>query len=596
MTRIFSTFILSICTLVSFSQVYTDYVGAGHSEGMVITASDNLAGTNAENTFNAKGMDGKLFEAMRFLNQATMGASNAEAQALVDGGMDFNGWLDNQFNQPINYLTDDMQSIWTEIYNYYISIGEDPNNIFGPYSIHFNYAWWHVNMTTTDMLRQKMAMVLSEKLVISENSDIGDMALRMTDYYDLLLNNAFGNYKDLLRAVSLHPCMGYYLSHLNNPKSDPGENIHPDENYAREIMQLFSIGLYELNIDGTRKQDINGDDIPTYDNNDIKELAKVFTGLGPGDINENVTWTNDPYFGLSFYGTDVTVPMAMYESWHEPGVKTILGGITIPSGQTGMQDIDMAIDSLFEHPNVGPFISHFLIQRLIKSNPSPAYVARVATVFNDDGNGVRGDLKAVIKAIFLDDEARTGTAMLSNENGRLLPPMQRLSQFANAFDLDSPLGRFWHVGYELFDELGQHTLWSPTVFNFYLPDFQPLGDIQNADLVAPEFQIHNTATAVNWVNRVNAWTLWDYLMYTWEDNAFNPDITIITTEFMPLALESELLINAIDKRVTFGQLTDDNRTFIRNALDGLPVWTDDWNRVRLAIYLVTMSADYSITR
>jgi uncharacterized protein (DUF1800 family) len=201
------------------------------------------------------------------------------------------------------------------------------------------------------------------------------LGLAGTTYYDKLLKNSFGNFRTLIEDVTLDVAMGVYLSHLNNPKSDTSENIHPDENYAREVMQLFTIGLFELNLDGSYKLDSNNNRIPTYTQKEIKEFAKIFTGLGLSAVMEN-PWIDTAIFGVNFYYADFTKPMRMYDAFHEPGQKVLLNGRIIPEGQTGMKDIKDALDILYNHPNTGPFFAKQLIQRLIKSNPTPGYKER----------------------------------------------------------------------------------------------------------------------------------------------------------------------------------------------------------------------------
>ncbi|MEL7251890.1 MAG: DUF1800 family protein, partial [Bacteroidota bacterium] len=243
-----------------------------------------------------------------------------------------------------------------------------------PYWYYWKMAWWNNILRSEDHVRQRVTHALSQIFVISEKSNLQLSGPGMANYYDLLHQHAFGNFRDLLYDISLHPMMGFYLSHINNPKSDEANNIHPDENYAREIMQLFSIGLFELNPDGTRQLDDNGNPIPTYDNNDIKEFAKIFTGLAPAGY----WWPWEDYslyppeWGSEYNESPATVvtwePMVAFDNWHEPGPKYLLRGQQVPAGQTTLEDINDAIDNLFHHPNVGPFIGKLLIQRLVKSN------------------------------------------------------------------------------------------------------------------------------------------------------------------------------------------------------------------------------------
>ncbi|HQX45411.1 MAG TPA: DUF1800 family protein, partial [Saprospiraceae bacterium] len=379
-------------------------------------------------------------------------------------------------------------------------------------------------------------------------------------------------------------------SHLNNPKTDTIENIRPDENYAREIMQLFTIGLYELNLDGTHKKDSLGNSIPTYDQKDIQEFAKIFTGLSFSEIMPN-RWIDTPQFGVTLYLGIPTKPMRMFNEWHEPGSKYLLNGFVTPRRQDGMKDIDNAVDNLFNHPNTPPFICKQLIQRLIKSNPSPEYVERIARVFINDGSGVRGNLAAVIKAILLDAEARDCDWSLDPDNGQLREPMIRYSHFMNAIGVEQYYGRLWNSGYDFLDNTGQHVLEAPTVFNFYFPNYAPKGSISDNNLMAPEFQIHNSRTSIGFLNQVNNWIM-DYVMYSWEANDV-PTI-LITKELEDLARDPEALVNRIDVLLTHGNLSDRSRGIIKNAVSRMRSGNYRKDRARLALYLVMMSPDYAI--
>ena len=293
------------------------------------------------------------------------------------------------------------------------------------------FAWWHTVMSAPDQLRQRVAFALSEIMVVSDNVDILLVyPYALSGFNDILLNNAFGNFRDLLRDVALHPAMGVFLSHLNNQRADPANNIFPDENFAREVMQLFSIGLFKLDIDGSQQLDGDAVPIPSYDNDDIREFAKMFTGLSWGGA--------DGFFGKQ--APNFREPMQMFDPFHEPGTKQLLNDTAVLAGQTGMQDIDSAIDNLFNHPNVGPFIGRQLIQRLVTSNPSPGYVERIARTFNGDSTGVRGDLRAVVYAILTDPEA----ANPDNDSGfgKLREPVLRAASLYRQFNATSSDGFF----------------------------------------------------------------------------------------------------------------------------------------------------------
>lgn len=586
----FASFILA--------QKYEDYLGAGHDRDIKVTSSSTkseyptLYRAKAQNTINGMGMDAKMMEASRFLTQATLGPDMNTIKEVVDIGIE--QWLDQQFEiESLSYLQS-VEDIFHITNQWELDHGADSIDIPERADwTHFMYSYWENNMFNDDLVRQRVALALSEILVLSLSSDLGGMAEGVASYYDILADNAFGNYKDILKEVTYHPAMGFYLSHLNNPKSIPSENIHPDENYAREIMQLFSIGLYELNNDGTRKLDNDGNYIPTYTNDDIKEMAKIFTGLGPGALRPN-EWVDDPAFGIGVWIVDLTTPMKMYQAYHEPGEKKLLNGYVIPAGNTGDQDIELAIDNLFNHPNVGPFICKQLIQRLVKSNPTPAYVNRVANVFNDNGSGKRGDLKAVVKSILLDPEARECSWINDSTNGRLREPMLRYFHFARAMDKDHPYGQYYNIAYNFMEETGQMVMVSPSVFNFFLPYFQPNGPIAEAGLIAPEFQIHNSKTSIGYLNNVFSWTRYESLMSNWLQD--NPDVTPDFYNYEPMAKDPEVFLNYIDILYTYGLLTDRTRRILRDNSNQILYNDYKRNRVKLMLYLMMISPDYNISR
>jgi uncharacterized protein (DUF1800 family) len=592
-----------IAPIFSNAQGYTDYLGAGHSNGITVTSSSEqgqsgwIETASAINTINGKGLDGRLLETSRFLSQATFGTDLNYIKNVSESS--FEDWIDQQFGLSSESMGALTVNIFLQAKQMYVDNGGDPEEYFGPEAEHFMFSWWQINMNNDDLLRQRIALALSEIFVISWDSNLNNYGDGLGYYYDILTNNAFGNFEDLLMEISLHPMMGGYLSHYNNPKSFPDLNIHPDENYAREIMQLFTIGLYQLNNDGSYVLDGDGSRIPTYDNNDIKEFAKIFTGLGPGAVIEN-PYGVIPEFGVNFYFAKKETPMAMYDAWHESGQKHLLNGYTVPSGQTGMQDIEDAVHHLFTHPNVGPFIARRLIQRLIKSNPSPQYIERVTAAFNDT-NGIRGDMKAVIKAILLDDEARSCSWVNNPNQGKLLEPMLRYFNITRQIDIDNPSGLDWNNSYLFYKQTGQAPLGSPSVFNFFLPEFKPNGPISDADLVGPEFQIHNSVTSIAYLNEIDLWTYpeWGYPVYnTWDLGI--EEATLDFTRLNYLAKDPEVLINELDKLFTHGLLSDETRQIIKDAVN--PIMGNDPDidymhyRVKMALYLLLISPDYAISK
>ncbi|NND33442.1 MAG: DUF1800 family protein, partial [Saprospiraceae bacterium] len=263
-------------------------------------------------------------------------------------------------------------------------------------------------------------------------------------------------------------------------------------------------------------------------------------------------------------------------------------------GQSGLEDIESAIDVLFNHPNVGPFISRRLIQRLVKSNPSAQYIERVSLTFNDNGMGVRGDLAAVIKAILLDEEARDCARMEDSDSGKLREPFVRYTHFARALHTEQYYDRFWNAGYNFWQSTGQGVFAAKSVFNFFLPDFQPNGLIADAGLVAPEFQIHNSRTSIGMLNEINRWAVYNAVMYSWEEN--NPEVILNIDNLRAYARDTEVLINKLDMLFTHGQLTDRTRMLIKDALDALIYSDFREQRVRLGIYLILISPDYAVLK
>ncbi len=367
-----------------------------------------------------------------------------------------------------------------------------------------NFNWlqdsfWQQALAAPDQLRQRVKFALSQILVVSaENGTIASLADSHASYVDLLGEHAFGNYRQLLEAVATHPAMGIYLSHLRNRKGDPVTGRVPDENFAREVMQLFSIGLLELNQDGTPRL-VNGAPVETYTNADTSGIARVFTGW---------SWaaptTTDQAFNGSTTATypDRNVrPMQPYPQFHETGAKTFLG-VTIPPNTSAQASMKIAMDTLFNHPNLCPFIGRQLVQRLVTSNPSPAYVGRVAAACANNGSGVRGDMKAIIRAILLDAEARDAAKITDPQWGKVREPVLRLSNWARCFNATSASGNWTIRGLDSpSTSLGQQPLRPPSVFNFYRPGYTPPNTaIATAGLVAPEFQIVGETSVVGYVN------------------------------------------------------------------------------------------------
>ncbi len=513
----------------------------------------------------------ELAETSHFLSQATFGMpfeAIADAAAL---GTD--AWLNEQFALPPSYhepLIDDF------VARRNAGEFEDFEDDIEFLIFFRRLAWWHQTVTANDVLRQRVAFALSEILVVSDNTDaLAVNPYALSTYYDTLQEHAFGNYRDLLSAVSRHAAMGVFLSHLNNRKSDPANNTFPDENYAREVMQLFSIGLFELNTDGSRQTDINGAPIPTYGNAEIREFAKIFTGFSFGGTGA--------FFGSQ--APEYRVPMQMFDDFHETGEKRLLNGFVVPAGQTGLDDFEMAIDNLFNHPNVGPFIGRQLIQRLVKSNPSPAYIQRVAAAFNDNGSGVRGDMRAVIRAVLLDSEARAAPTEMS---GKLREPVVRYTAMLRQLGAQSADGFIANLGYYLGAVSRQHPLSSPSVFNFFLPDHAPPGEIASQDLVAPEFQILNANSVINFANLIDAVLFGDFVT---DGPAPFETVTLDLSPYIDIADDADALVDRLTLVLTHDQLSAETRQLI---VDTITPIEDNSFRVRAALYLFLISPDYAV--
>jgi len=506
-------------------------------------------------------------EAYQLLNQATFGATEVEAQAVI--AMRQESWINDQMRQPVSRQLQHLQSV--------------PPPQF-PFELHQDRVdiWFRNALHGEDQLRQRVAFALSEIMVVSQLGALGNLPFAVADYYDVLAANAFGNYRDLLEQVTLHPAMGVYLSMLGNEKPNPALNIRPDENYAREVMQLFSIGLVELDIDGTEKLDSFGEPIPTYDQSIIEGFAHVFTGW---------TWAGASTFHPNEFllpQSSQYFPMELWEEYHDTGEKKLLNGVVLPAGQGGAQDLEQALDNIFNHPNVGPFIAIRLIQRLVTSNPSPGYVRRVAEVFDNNGSGVRGDLGAVVRAILLDAEAHPSMAM--EIDGKLKEPLLRLTQLWRAYNATSASGRYpFGFAYIL---LGQGPLQSPSVFNFFSPFHAPPGEIRDSSLVAPELEL-----ATEYLNTL----LTNFMFYQvfglnqTSNELAEDDVFINIAEEMAIAADSDALIDMVAGKLLGGVISDTLRQEIAGMLVRIPE-TEAVLRAAETIYLVVTSPEYAYQR
>lgn len=501
-------------------------------------------------------------EAARFLAQASFGADPVLVGQLTEQGV--GGWLDAQFELPA-----------TSTHSMMFANGQSWDAFL------WRKGWWRSIMLGEDQLRQRMAFALSQIFVINcdTGSRIGDNPMVQGRYYDLLGNGAFGSYRDLLEKVTYSAQMGFYLSHLRNRKGDPALNRFPDENFAREIMQLFTIGLWELNPDGSRRVDGDGRPIPTYDNETIVEMSKVFTGFSFGTSGGKV---NESFF-TGGAGNDYINAMKMFDDQHEPGEKRIISGVILPAGQTGDQDVADTLDALCEHPNIAPFVSRLLIQRFTRSNPSPEYIARVSSIWEDNGAGESGDLGAVIEAILLDPEARRPGAG-GDAAGKVREPLLRVTALLRAFNARNSTNTFplSSAASVTMQPLGQFPLLAPSVFNFYSPDHQPAGELRQRGLAAPELEI---ATASRLL-------LTDNLIHRAVFNNLHT-LQLDLAEALALADDTEALIDHLDLLLAWGALSDSTRATVKAAVNAQ---FSNLNKVRTAIHLIAESPDSIVLR
>jgi uncharacterized protein (DUF1800 family) len=549
-------------------------------------------------------------EAFRFLNQSTFGATEAEATRLMglgDSSNAYSRWIDAEINKPVSLLRPSVEAAY-------------PNPVptgFSPSSLNtIRQERWFANVLRgEDQLRQRVAFALSQIMVVSQIGALNDLPFAHADYHDMLARNAFGNFRTLLEDVTLHPAMGIYLSMLGNRRAVANTNLRPDENYAREMMQLFSIGLVQLNIDGSVKTDATGQPAPTYDQAIIEGFARVFTGWTwacPSTLPTCTFTTARVQLGFAANYNQVK-PMQLYADQHEAGTKQLLnytgaalpGGL-VPANQTGAKDIADALDNVFNHPNVGPFIAKQLIQKLVTSNPSRAYVQRVAERFNNDGTGRRGNLEAVVRAILLDAEARNAASGSGAATaGKLKEPLLRLTQFWRAYGVTSASGKLGVArnfsGGTPSAQFGQGQGLSPSVFNFFSPSYAPPGEIADGGFVAPEMQLATEILAASSTNYFYTQAFSRTQAQAANLNA--DDMYITTTDELALAGDSEALINRVAERLLggAGQMSAALKTEAKAQIERTTVPATNQTtalatRTADAIYFVVTSPEYALQR
>ncbi len=542
---------------------------------------------------------GNAEDAARFLLQAQFSASDAEIAGVQSKG--YAAYLNEQITAPASQTGFD----WLNArgYNAIDNATRYYDNTYpGDYMI------WSQLMTSPDAARKRMALALSEFFVVSLNGlDFSWRSHGIAAYWDVLAANAFGNFRTLLEAVTLNTAMGYYLNTKGNSKENIATGRAPDENYGREVMQLMTIGLYELNLDGTEKRNATGAKIETYAATDVTNIARVFTGWDV-DQSQNVT-TLETVQNRNIPNTAFTrLPLRLTPANHTALASSFLG-TTVAAGTDGTAALKTTLDALFNHANVGPFFGKQLIQRLVTSNPSPAYVARVATVFNNNGAGVRGDLAAVYKAVLQDDEARGPASLTQNGFGKLREPMLRLVQWGRTFGIASNKGS-WKIG-DLSNpatQLGQSPLRPASVFNFFRPGYVPPSTALSASQTpAPEFQLVNESTVGGYLNYLQG-VIRNGIFVNAPDvpnNTSNPlngfDITAAYTAELALALDATALVKRVVLLLCAGQMSAANQSLIVTALNATPLTaasTDSAKRDRVAaaVLLVMASSEYLVQK
>ncbi len=508
-------------------------------------------------------------DAVRFLEQSTFGPTEALAASVQDAG--YASFLDAQFATPASSLG--TYPVVLQAPAVVCPVGAAPTCFRDNFSSFLPAVqFFHNALVGNDQLRQRVAFALSQIFVVSDG-EVGS-TYGMADYEQLLLGDAFGNFRQLLQDVTLSPAMGRYLNMVNNDKANPAKGTHPNENYARELLQLFSIGLVKLNADGSVVTDTSGQPVATYDQSVVDGFAAGFTGWTyptvPGASQR-------PHNPLNYRGV-----MEAVESNHDVTAKRLLDGATLPAGQTAVQDLGGALDLIFNHPNVGPFIGKQLIQFLVTSNPSPAYVSRVSAAFANNGAGVRGDMKAVVQAILLDSEAR-GVVQPGTSYGKLREPALLVANLARALGVQSDGEYLRNVSAAMEQPVYQ----ASSVFNFYPPNYP----LPGTTLVSPPSTLLDSASVLVRSNVIYA------LLYL----TISPDQTIPgssgttapLTSFLTSAGDAGALADRLNALFMHGTMSAGMRQAVVNAVNAIPA-SDPIDRVRAAAYVVGTSAQYQV--
>ena len=523
-------------------------------------------------------------EAARFLLQAQFSAPDADMASLRNDG--YLPWLNAQYAAPLgqtvvawldsrghNSITDQQRYFWPQ---------------FGDFMI------WNQLLTGPDQMRKRVAFALSEFFVVSLSPIDGFYPpYVIAAYWDVLTANAFGNFRTLLERITLNAGMGFFLNTKGNLNEDVATGRQPDENYAREVMQLFTIGLYELNADGTHRLDANNQPIETYGQSDITNLARVFTGYDWDYLSNGGTFTNVAWHDYDVPNTRFATNQMSFNANRHSNLAVSFLGTNIPANTAGPEALRIALDTLFNHANTGPFFARQMIQRLVTSNPSPAYVGRVAAAFANNGSGVRGDLKAVWSAILMDEEARTAPAASDTLSGKLREPVVRFVQWARTAGVSSNNGG----EYEIYDlsgsdvSLGQSPLRSPSVFNFFRPGYVPPNtEIAIAGRQAPEFQLLNETTTAGYINFMQ-----------WVTRGGYNDLKPTYAQLLPIADDVPAVIAWLNLRLTANQLSADSISVIQNLAAAIGITSASTESQKLdmlaaATWLMLCSPEYLVQK
>lgn len=579
-----------------------DEQSGAHGGGHILTAQQQTVSGDGERVSKrvlASDVPATRAEAARFLNQATFGANDAQVTRVMALG--YGAWIDEQFAKPVSSHIGNWDA-WEALSRAEANVGIGQEGIFN--------SFWKTALIGEDQLRQRVAYALSQLFVISmQDETVGAAPRAVAHYMDMLAGKGLGDYRTLLEEVTLHPMMADYLTSLRNQKADPVTGRVPDENYAREVMQLFSIGLHQLELNGQPKL-VDGQPVETYNASDISGLAKVFTGWG---------WTCPTYPHSNCFVTGAAMDKSFdpdrnykqlvpYAQFHSTEEKRFLG-TTIPAQSTAdpRASLKAALDTIANHPNVGPFIGRQLIQRLVTSNPSPAYVAAVASAFNNNGQGKRGDMKAVVRAVLLHPEARNA----SGTSGLVRDPLLRITTFLRAYGHVSDSGRF-RVG-NTDATLGMSPMRSPSVFNFYRPGYVPPGTQTAAlGLVSPEMQLTQETTAAIYANQVRDLSIYGWGFMNTQINGVTYNRRDMQTPFTAekaLADRPAELVASINARLMNGSMPAGLRDEIQATLEKIPLpalmasganekYVSEARRARVnaAILLALASPEYQVLK